>query len=92
MLPSKGVSRQHALLIHEAGVFAVVFAAVLLGQIPSTGQVLGGVLVLAGIVVVQGGAGGTAARLGGDVRAVLPGARPPDARFDAHRRRRTRRG
>ena len=32
-----------------------VFAAVLLGQIPSTGQVLGGVLVLAGIVVVQGG-------------------------------------
>ncbi|HEY0239886.1 MAG TPA: DMT family transporter, partial [Friedmanniella sp.] len=35
--------------------FAVVFAAVLLGQVPSTGQVLGGVLVLAGIVVVQGG-------------------------------------
>ena len=35
--------------------FAVVFAAVLLGQIPSAGQVLGGVLVLAGIVVVQGG-------------------------------------
>ena len=35
--------------------FAVVFAAVLLGQIPSTGQVLGGVLVLVGIVVVQGG-------------------------------------
>jgi drug/metabolite transporter (DMT)-like permease len=35
--------------------FAVVFAAILLGQVPSTGQVLGGVLVLAGIVVVQGG-------------------------------------
>ena len=35
--------------------FAVVFAAVLLGQVPSVGQVLGGVLVLAGIVVVQGG-------------------------------------
>ena len=35
--------------------FAVVFAAVLLGQVPSTGQVLGGLLVLAGIVVVQGG-------------------------------------
>jgi drug/metabolite transporter (DMT)-like permease len=36
--------------------FAVVFAAVLLGQIPGTGQVLGGLLVLTGIVVVQGGA------------------------------------
>lgn len=35
--------------------FAVVFAAVLLGQVPSSGQVLGGLLVLAGIVVVQGG-------------------------------------
>ena len=35
--------------------FAVVFAAVLLGQIPTGGQVLGGLLVLAGIVVVQGG-------------------------------------
>jgi drug/metabolite transporter (DMT)-like permease len=35
--------------------FAVVFAAVLLGQVPSVGQVLGGLLVLAGIVVVQGG-------------------------------------
>ncbi|MGI3781107.1 MAG: EamA family transporter [Janthinobacterium lividum] len=35
--------------------FAVVFAAVLLGQVPGAGQVLGGLLVLAGIVVVQGG-------------------------------------
>jgi drug/metabolite transporter (DMT)-like permease len=35
--------------------FAVVFAALLLGQIPSAGQVLGGVLVVAGIVAVQGG-------------------------------------
>jgi drug/metabolite transporter (DMT)-like permease len=34
---------------------AVVFAAVLLGQIPSTGQVLGGLLVVAGIVAVQSG-------------------------------------
>ena len=36
--------------------FAVVFAAVLLGQVPRTEQVVGGLLVLAGIVVVQGGA------------------------------------
>ena len=36
--------------------FAVVFAAVLLGQVPTLGQVLGGLLVLAGIVVVQAGA------------------------------------
>jgi drug/metabolite transporter (DMT)-like permease len=35
--------------------FAVVFAAVLLGQVPTGGQVVGGLLVLAGIVVVQGG-------------------------------------
>ena len=35
--------------------FAVVFAAVLLGQVPGAGQVLGGLLVLVGIVVVQGG-------------------------------------
>jgi drug/metabolite transporter (DMT)-like permease len=35
--------------------FAVVFAALLLSQIPSTGQVLGGLLVVAGIVAVQGG-------------------------------------
>lgn len=35
--------------------FAVVFAAVLVGQVPSAGQVLGGLLVLAGIVAVQGG-------------------------------------
>ena len=36
-------------------VFAVVFAVVLLGQQPSAGQLLGGLLVLAGIVVVQRG-------------------------------------
>ena len=35
--------------------FAVVFAAVLLGQVPGLGQVVGGLLVLVGIVVVQGG-------------------------------------
>lgn len=35
--------------------FAVVFAALLVGQIPSGTQVVGGVLVLVGIVVVQGG-------------------------------------
>ena len=35
--------------------FAVVFAAVLLGQVPTAGQVLGGLLVLVGIVIVQGG-------------------------------------
>ncbi len=35
--------------------FAVVFAALLLGQLPSGTQVLGGLLVLGGIVVVQGG-------------------------------------
>jgi drug/metabolite transporter (DMT)-like permease len=35
--------------------FAVVFAALLLGQIPSTGQVLGGLLVVVGIVTVQSG-------------------------------------
>jgi drug/metabolite transporter (DMT)-like permease len=40
--------------------FAVVFAAVLLGQIPSGTQVLGGLLVLAGIVVVQGGSASAA--------------------------------
>ncbi len=36
-------------------VFAVAFAIVLLGQQPSPGQLLGGLLVLAGIVVVQRG-------------------------------------
>ena len=36
-------------------IFAVVFAVVLLGQQPSLTQLLGGVLVLAGIVVVQRG-------------------------------------
>ena len=36
-------------------VFAVIFAAVLLGQHPSPAQVIGGVLILVGIVVVQHG-------------------------------------
>ena len=36
-------------------VFAVAFAVVLLGQQPTPGQLLGGLLVLAGIVVVQRG-------------------------------------
>ena len=35
--------------------FAVVFAALLLDELPSGAQVVGGLLVLAGIVVVQGG-------------------------------------
>jgi len=34
-------------------IFAVVFAALLLGQQPSLGQLLGGILVLAGIATVQ---------------------------------------
>jgi drug/metabolite transporter (DMT)-like permease len=36
-------------------VFAVIFAAVLLGQHPSLAQLIGGVLILVGIVVVQNG-------------------------------------
>jgi drug/metabolite transporter (DMT)-like permease len=36
-------------------IFAVLFAIVLLGQNPSSGQLLGGVLVLAGIAAVQRG-------------------------------------
>lgn len=39
-------------------ILAVVFAALLLGQIPTLGQVIGGVLILAGIAVVQAQAGG----------------------------------
>jgi drug/metabolite transporter (DMT)-like permease len=41
--------------------FAVVFAAVLLGQEPTTTQLVGGVLVLAGIAVVQRGSARAAA-------------------------------
>jgi drug/metabolite transporter (DMT)-like permease len=45
--------------------FAVVFAAVLLGQEPTASQLVGGVLVLAGIAVVQRGS----------ARAAAPSAR-----------------
>ena len=61
--------------------FAVVFAAVLLGQVPSTGQVLGGLLVLAGIVVVQGGSATAPPWAVG--RVVLPPAALYDARVRA---------
>ncbi|WP_425489902.1 hypothetical protein [Nocardioides ungokensis] len=41
--------------------FALVFAWILLGELPRTVQVAGGVLILAGVVVVKLGERGTAA-------------------------------
>lgn len=55
--------------------FAVVFAALLLDQIPSGTQLLGGLLVLAGIVVVQGGSATAPPWAAG--RVLLRRIRPP---------------
>jgi drug/metabolite transporter (DMT)-like permease len=49
-------------------ILAVIFAAVLLGQIPTPIQLVGGALILAGIVVVQTPPG--ALRLPGTRRSV----------------------
>lgn len=47
--------------------FAVLFAWWLLGQLPGVGQVLGGVLILAGIALVKADEPAATARLSGDV-------------------------